>query len=421
MKAIIIFILIFGVLVTFHEFGHFIMAKRAGIFVREFSIGMGPLIFHYQGEETTYSLRLLPMGGYVRMAGLEENNDYFEPGRPVTVVLDESGAITFLSFMEEAEVENGLPLEVIAGDMESAFYLEGIPYGETTAHRYPISRDALIEEEDGAQVKVAPIDRQFQQASLLNRLLTNLAGPFNNFVLGIIVFIVMAFAQGGVYTDAPMVGAVTADSPAMAAGLKAGDEIQAIDSQTIYSFTDIQTTLQHQGGKATTLTVKHPDGHSDQVTLTPKEEADTAGKKHLVLGIMRARETSVSAKIRYGFQATWAVITGVFGVIALMFRTGFNINNFGGPVYMYQATSEVVHVGASAVLYLMGYLSINLGIVNLLPIPALDGGKVVLNLIEGVRKKPLSAKTEGTINMIGAVLLLLLFIAVTWNDILRLF
>ncbi|MDO4670105.1 MAG: RIP metalloprotease RseP [Aerococcus sp.] len=421
MKAIIIFILIFGVLVTFHEFGHFIMAKRAGIFVREFSIGMGPLIFHYQGQETTYSLRLLPMGGYVRMAGLEENNDYFEPGRPVSAVLDDEGAIRFLSFMEEANLEEGLPLEVVAGDMEKDFYLEAIPYGENEAKRFAISRSAVIEEEDGTQVKVAPIDRQFQNASLKDRLLTNLAGPFNNFVLAVVVYILIAFMQGGVYSDAPTVGEIVADSPAASAGLMAGDTIQQIGATSIASFTDIQAALQQSGTKKVDVQVKRTNGEVKTLTLTPKEEQDQSGNKRLILGIMRSKDQRFTSKIMYGFTSIWGIVTGIFGVIGHMLRTGFNINNFGGPVYMYQATSEVVSFGASAVLSLMAYLSVNLGVVNLLPIPALDGGKVLLNLVEGIRKKPLSAKTEGMINMIGAVLLVLLFIAVTWNDIMRLF
>ena len=104
-----------------------------------------------------------------------------------------------------------------------------------------------------------------------------------------------------------------------------------------------------------------------------------------------------------------------------MVVNGFDINNFGGPVYMYQATSQTVEVGFIAVLQLMAYLTVNLGIVNLLPFPALDGGKAFLNIIEAIRGKALSVRTEGIINLIGFVLLMVLMIAVTWNDILRLF
>ena len=129
----------------------------------------------------------------------------------------------------------------------------------------------------------------------------------------------------------------------------------------------------------------------------------------------------MSDKLLYGFITTWGVITGVFEVLASMLMNGFNLNNFGGPVAMAQMTSQVVSFGWLTILNFMAYISANLGVFNLLPIPALDGGKIVLNLIELVRGKPLSQSKEGIITLIGAILLIILMVAVTWNDIQRAF
>lgn len=136
---------------------------------------------------------------------------------------------------------------------------------------------------------------------------------------------------------------------------------------------------------------------------------------------MRYKEGGFFKKIAYGFTATGALIAGMLGAIWKMITQGFNLNNLGGPVYMYQATKTTVDVGFSAIITLLAYLTVNLGIVNLLPLPALDGGKAFLNILEALRGKPLSAKTEGMINLIGALFLMVLMLAVTWNDILRLF
>lgn len=417
MKAIIIFILIFGILVIFHEFGHFIMAKRAGIFVREFSIGMGPLLFHYEGEETTYSLRLLPLGGYVRMAGLEENSEYFTPGQPIIIGFNDAHEIDRISFDEDEDIVDGLPVETIEGDMDQAFTLKAIPYGETDPVTYTISHHATVIESDGNIVRVAPPERQFQSAKLFDRLLTNIAGPIQNFILGILAFVLIAFLQGGVPSNSNTLGNIQADSPAQAAGLKEGDQIIQVNQTTVDSFTAIQQEIQKYPNQEVTMTLSD----NQTVTVTPKAQELSNGETVGLMGAERTIEQGFWSKIKYGFTQAWTIITGVIGVIVSMFKTGFDINNFGGPVYMYQATTQVADIGFTAVLSLLAYLSINLGMVNMLPFPALDGGKVVLNLIESVRGKPLSAKTEGMINLAGAIGILILFIAVTWNDIMRFF
>ncbi|MEY8370495.1 RIP metalloprotease RseP [Aerococcaceae bacterium 50-4] len=420
MTTIIAFIFIFSVIVIVHEFGHYYFAKRAGILVREFSIGMGPKIFHFEAEETTYTVRILPIGGYVRMAGLEEMSDTLTKGMQVVIEQDEDGVVNTVSLENEGQNFSGLPLEVWAADLEEEMFIEGIPYGGEDKVRYQVSKTANIVESDGTIVKVAPIERQFQSANIWQRLIVNFAGPMNNFILGILAFILFAFMQGGVWSNVAEIGAVQEDSAAQVAGLETGDQITAIDGQNVETFDDMQAIVQSNPDQSLTFTINR-DGQEINLAVTPQATETESGETVGLIGAQRAQDTSFMAKITYGFTSTWAMITGIFSVIASMFKTGFDINNFGGPVYMYQTTSQVVSFGMAGIISWLASLSINLGIVNLLPVPALDGGKIVLNFVELIRGKPLQAKTEGMINIIGAVLVIILMIAVTWNDIMRMF
>lgn len=420
MTTIIAFIFIFSVIVIVHEFGHYYFAKKAGILVREFSIGMGPKIFHFEAEETTYTVRMLPIGGYVRMAGLEEMSDTLTKGMQVVVEQNEEGVVDTISLENDSQNFSGLPLEVWGADLEKDMFIEGIPYGGEDKVRYQVSKTANIIESDGTLVKVAPIERQFQSANIWQRLIVNFAGPMNNFILGILAFIILAFMQGGVWSNTAELGVIQADSAAQVAGLEEGDQIVAIDGQDVETFDDMQAIVQTNPDQSLTFTI-YRDGQEQDIDVTPKATETTSGETVGMIGAQRVQDTSFMAKITYGFTSTWTMITGIFSIIAGMFKTGFDINNFGGPVYMYQTTSQVVSFGLAGIISWLAALSINLGIVNLLPVPALDGGKIVLNFIELVRGKPLQAKTEGIINVVGAVLVIVLMIAVTWNDIMRMF
>lgn len=420
MQSIVAFILIFSIIVIFHEFGHFYFAKRANILVREFSIGMGPKIYHYQGDETTYTLRLLPIGGYVRMAGLDEMSETIERGMQLILETDRDGQVETISLATDQQNYNGLPIEVFASDLENEMFIEGIPFGQTEVKRFPVSRTANLIEADGTIIKVAPSDRQFQSASIWQRMLTNFAGPMNNFILAVLAFILLGFFQGGVPTNDPVIGDVVDSSPAAQVGLQVGDQITEIAGQSIDSFAAIGDVVSNHPKEELALTYQR-DGKEHSITVTPTAAQASDGSQIGQLGVTPSQSMNPLTIIAAGFQRTWAIIAMVFAVIGSMVKNGFDINNFGGPVYMYQATSQVVSMGWLGLLSWLGALSVNLGIVNLLPIPALDGGKLVLNLIELVRGKPLSHKVEAYINIVGVVLVFLLMIAVTWNDIMRFF
>ena len=163
------------------------------------------------------------------------------------------------------------------------------------------------------------------------------------------------------------------------------------------------------------------NGNQQTIVVTPKAYDLSDGSKVGVLGIEYAKKTDILSKVLYGFTQTWFVISSVFLTIASFFTKGFSINHLGGPVAMFSLTSQVAQSGVVSVLNFLGLISANIGIMNLLPIPALDGGKLVLNIIEGIRKKPLKPEYESYITIAGAVFLIILMILVTWNDISKLF
>lgn len=415
--TIITFILVFSVLVIFHEFGHYYFAKRAGILVREFAIGFGPKIFSYRKNETTFTIRILPIGGYVRMAGYEEETE-IKPGMSVGILLNEFDEVTTINTYKKKQLLEVVPIQVSAIDLEKDLYIEGYLSGDDTKLvRYPVKRDALLIEADGTEVQIAPLDVQFQAASLPQRIMTNFAGPMNNIILAIITFALMAFLQGGVMSDENKLGLIIEDEPAYEAGLSQGDQVVEINDKKMTSWTEIVDVIQKNPNQALLFTVKETDGTEKQLVVTPDAVKGNDDSEIGIIGVQAPIDKSFSAKLLFGFTYTWSVITQILSALGSIFTKGFSIDMFGGPVAIYATTEAVVKTGYIGVLNWMGILSINLGIINLLPIPALDGGKLLLNAIEGIRGKPLSQEKEGIITLIGVGLLLLLMVLVTWNDI----
>lgn len=422
--TIIAFVIVFGVLVFVHEFGHFYAAKKSGILVREFSIGMGPKLFAYHKNGTTYTWRLLPLGGYVRMAGLEDDEESLKKGSPVTLLLDKQNRVTKINTSQKKMLKGGLPLIVTDWDLQKEMWIEGYENGdESQVKRFDVKRDAMITEEDGTEIQVAPLDVQYQSVSVPKRIVTNFAGPFNNFILAIIAFGLVAMLQGGVQipTNSNVIGTVQKDSVAAKAGLKEGDQIVAIDGHQVSNWQDLVSDLSDRGGKQTTLKVKQAK-QTKEIRLTPKTVKQN-GQKTGQIGITEKikNDHSIGAILAFGFTQTWNIIMLVFSAIGHMITHGFSLNDLGGPVAMYSMTAQAAHHGAITVINLMGLLSVNLGIMNLLPIPALDGGKILLNIIEGIRKKPMYPNKEVVITMIGFAFLMILMVLVTWNDIRRYF
>ncbi|WP_449454010.1 RIP metalloprotease RseP [Streptococcus suis] len=418
MKGILAFIFIFGVIVVVHEFGHFYFAKKAGILVREFAIGMGPKIFAHTGKDgTLYTIRILPLGGYVRMAGWGEDKTEIKIGSPASLSLNESGVVTRINLSGKQLDSLSLPMNVTSFDFEEKLEITGLVLEESKT--YKVDHDATIVEEDGTEVRIAPLDVQYQNATVWGRLMTNFAGPMNNFILGILVFIILCFMQGGVANPSSNAVSITEGGALQAAGVVTGDKILSVNGNATDSYTEVATIISKAATDATTapsfdLVVEH-DGKNRHVSVTA-EQVDGAYR----IGISPILKTGFVDKIVGGFQEAGAtalrVVTALKNLIA-----NFDVKQLGGPVAIYKVSSQAAEFGLVSVLGLMAALSINLGIFNLIPIPALDGGKIVMNILEAIRRKPLKPETESYITLAGVAVMVVLMIVVTWNDIIRVF
>ncbi len=419
--TIITFIIVFGILVFVHEFGHYYFAKRAGILVREFAIGMGPKLFAYRKNGTTYTWRILPLGGYVSMAGLEDDTEELKKGMPVSLITDENGVVQKINTSKKLTLVEGIPLELTDWDLTDGLWVEGYENGtEDEIKRFKVDHDALIIGKDGIELQIAPRDVRFQSASLVDRMLTNFAGPLNNFLLAIVAFGLVAFLQGGVPVTTNTIAQVQTDSVAQKAGLKANDTIIAIDGAKTPTWDDVAQHIRSADGKELVLTVKRAD-KKQNIKVTPVQK-NVNGQKVAQIGIIAKgkMDRSIKAKLTYGFTQTWYVIKQLGNALTSMLH-GFSLNDLGGPVAMFSLTSQAKENGLISVVTLTALLSVNLGIINLLPIPALDGGKLLLNIIEAIRRKPLDPEKEIIITMIGFGFLMILMLLVTWNDIQRYF
>ncbi|MHC5280541.1 RIP metalloprotease RseP [Listeria kieliensis] len=419
MTTIIAFIFVFGLIVFFHELGHFLLAKRSGILVRDFSIGFGPKIFAYKKKETQYTIRLLPIGGYVRMAGEDGEELDLKPGYRVGLELSKDETVTKIIVNGKDQYVNAQPFEVSKADLEKELFIEGFEdYDESKKIRYQVARDAVVV--DGKiETQVVPYDRTFGAKSLGKRAATIFAGPLFNFILAILIFTALAFIQGGVASTENTLGNVVKDSPAAEAGLHEGDKVLSISGTKTNSWAEIVGKVSENPDKKLMFKIER-DGKTQEVKVTPekqKVQGETVGK----IGVENPIKDSFGAKISYGFTNTWNWIHQIFDVLGKMITGGFSLDMLNGPVGIYTSTEQVVSYGFLTLLNWTAVLSINLGIVNLLPLPALDGGRLLFFLYELIRRKPVDPKKEGIIHFVGFALLMVLMILVTWNDIQRAF
>ena len=347
---IILIILVFGVIVFFHEFGHFIVAKMNKIAVMEFSIGMGPAIFSIQKKETKYSLRLLPIGGYCMMMG-------------------EDG---------ESEDENA-----------------------------------------------------FNNKPLLARILVIAAGPVFNFILAFVFSIVLIHFTG---CDPARLTTVVEHSAAEDAGIVVGDTVTAINGKKIYNYREILLYMQAENpSKPVTLSIEHADGSKESVVVTPK--VDNEGNYKLGVAGGYVASTGFGNDIKYaGLELRYWVKATVTG-LRMIVTGGVKNGDIMGPVGVGSAMNEVIEEAKdisttqkeaviNVILNLLNWsilLSVNLGIMNLLPIPALDGGHVMFLLYEVIFRRKPSEKFMERAQIVGMIILFGLLIYANGMDIVRLF
>lgn len=418
METVLAFIIIFGALVFFHELGHFIFAKRAGILVREFAIGMGPKILGIRKGETIYTVRLLPIGGYVQMAGEDLDRIELQAGHRIGVLLNKEGKAQKVILNQKAVYPDILLLEVEEADLDKELYIKGYDEEEQFV-RIEVARDATIEE-NGKDTVLAPYDRQFGSKSIGHRFMTIFAGPLFNFILAFLIFTALGLMQG-IPTNEPIITEVTEDSPASEAGMQNGDLITSIDDKPIVSWDELVSEVQVNAGNALDFEVER-DGKPLEFTITP-EVSEESPEEVGVIGVLYQSplERDFFGSFVYGAEQTVFWFQEIFRLLGMLVTGQFTIDALSGPVGIYKTTEEVAKYGFFTLMSWAGMLSINLGIMNLLPLPALDGGRLMFFILEAIRGKPVDRQKEGMVHFVGIMLLMLLMIVVTWNDIQRFF
>ena len=422
--TIVSFIIVFGVLVTVHEYGHMFFAKRAGIMCPEFAIGMGPKIFSFRKDETLYTIRLLPVGGYVRMAGDGLEEPPVQPGMNVKIKLNEQDEITHIILDDQHKFQKIEAIEVKRCDFKDDLYIEGITAYDNERHHFNIAKKAYFVE-NGSLIQIAPSHRQFTHKKPLPKFLTLFAGPLFNFILALVLFIGLAYYQG---TPTPTVKQLADNYPAQEAGLKAGDKIVQVGHYKINDFSDIQSALNKTKDHQTTIKIVR-DGHTKSLDVTPKKQVIKQTKLNsitsYVLGFQPANEHSLFKPLALGVQqfldASVLIFKAVGTMIGSIFTGSFTFDMLNGPVGIYHNVDSVVKQGIIALTYYTALLSVNLGIMNLLPIPALDGGRILFVIYEAIFRRPVNKKAETAIIAVGAIFVVIIMVLVTWNDIQRYF
>ena len=340
--TIIAFIFILGVTVTIHELGHFLFAKKAGIYVYEFSIGMGPRLFKFnrKNDETDYSIRLLPIGGYVQMAG------------------------------EDIEVDEKVP------------------------------KDKLL-----------------QSKTWKERFMTMVAGVMFNFLLAIVVLFIIALIRG-VTLDATKIDTSTINE------LKKGDNIVEVNGHFVNNYDKLALELSVAGSKSFDMKVKHKNGTYDTVTVKPKavyDEKDNLKGYEYGFTITGKHEHSLLSSFKYAFSKFFSTVEQMFFTVWYLITGNLSLKLLSGPVGIFSIVGTAAESGFVSVLSLLALISINVGFINLLPIPAFDGGHILFLIIEKIKGSKVNPKIENTIHSVFFILLMGLMLYITFNDIVRIF
>ena len=417
MLGILTFILVFGIIVVVHEFGHFYFAKKSGILVREFAIGMGPKIFAHIGKDgTAYTIRILPLGGYVRMAGWGDDTTEIKTGTPVSLTLTDDGKVKRINLSGKKLDQTALPMQVTQFDFEDKLFIKGLVLEEEKT--FAVDHDATVVEADGTEVRIAPLDVQYQNATIWGKLITNFAGPMNNFILGVVVFWILIFMQGGVRDVDTNQFHVMPQGALAKVGVPETAQITKIGSHEVSNWESLIQAVETETKDKTASTLDvtiFENGSDKQVTVTPEES-----QGRYLLGVQPGIKSDFVSMFVGGFTTAADSALRILSALKnLIFQP--DLNKLGGPVAIFKASSDAAKNGIENVLYFLAVISINIGIFNLIPIPALDGGKIVLNILEAIRRKPLKQEIETYVTLAGVVIMVVLMIAVTWNDIMRLF
>ncbi len=418
MNSVIAIIVIFGLLVFIHELGHLLLAKRAGILCREFAIGFGPKLFSYKKGETVYTIRLLPLGGFVRMAGEDPEMLELKPGQKIKIETNEEGLVTTIVVNQKNKYPALKEVTVEQSDLEKDLFISAYEDEDdriTTYQVHPKCEYVV----DGQQFQIAPLDRQFGSKTVFERFLAIFAGPFMNFLLAFVILFIFGLIYGSPSKEA-VIGGLSKDGAAAEAGLEVGDKVVQIDGNEVKNWDELTKIIQAHPNETLLFSIER-DGKIFEVPVTPKERLNYKGEEEGFIGIGYERVTSVIGSLEFGFDTTLYYTKAIFTGLKMLITGQVSIDNLSGPVGIYNYTDEAAKQGMATLMQWTAMLSVNLGLINLLPLPALDGGRLMFILLEGIRGKPIDPQKESLVHFIGFAFLMLLMIVVTWNDIQKFF
>lgn len=380
--GIILFLLIFSVIVIAHEFGHFIIAKSNGINVVEFSVGMGPCIVSFTRGGTKYAIRLLPIGGACMFEG-EDGLNQAKDG------MEEE---------DDSKKENEQKQTVSNQDVASQ-----------------VIADTQLGTKSGA----------FPDAPLFARIATVVAGPIFNFILAFVFSMLIVGSYG---TDLPIVQKVSEGGACEKAGIEAGDRIVALDGKKIHLYREISLLSLLNKGEDVQICYER-DGVKKDVVVTPIYD-EQAGRYYIGLyGVGEYQKFGVLGTVKYSMYEVGYWIKTTIKSLELLIQGQVSKDDVQGPVGMAQTVTTIYDESKPDGIYyiylnMLNFailLSANLGVLNLLPFPALDGGRLVFLLLEAVRGKPVPPEKEGLVHFVGMALLMLLMVFVLFNDLSKIF
>jgi regulator of sigma E protease len=441
------FLVVLGVLVAFHELGHFLAARWVGVKVLKFSLGFGPKIFGRKMGETEYLLSAIPLGGYVKLFGEDETEATTQEDRArsfahkglwgkVLIVAAGPGFNFILAyFIFAGWLATGAPLPVptfqdLTPDIEamvpgSPADTAGLHIGDRVSrvNGQDISTrtelfDAVAKSKGQALTLEIKRGEQFKTLTVTP---TTAPGPQ-----------VSAQEPGyylGVEEAPPLVTSVTQNSPAEKAGLQAGDHVVKIEDQTIHTWSQMTGIVKESPNRQLHIEVLR-EGHRTSLTVTPSAEKATVNGQPVEVGKIGIagpggrsiiRSSTPLLALYDGLRATWGLTELTVVGLYKMIVGDISSKNIGGPLTIANISGEAASQGASNVIYLIAILSINLGVLNLLPIPILDGGHLLFFLIEGILRKPLGERQRELAQQAGLVLLVGVMVFAFWNDLERIF